>query len=298
MSTVRSSHETITPSMIQTSKSPSRISVSPLAGTLGAKVEGVDLTAPLGEELLHEIKSAFYEYLVLVFPEQSIAPADQVAFTRQFGPVEGHPLSPRKGVEGFPEVLVFENKPGTPGSRNDFWHSDISFAETPPAVSVLYGRTITPGCGDTMFCNMYRAYEELSEGMRRMLDRLTALHTSEALALRNRDINSDGLPIIDIPPPSRHPVVRTHAVTNRKALYVNPYFTSQFNEMTRDESRPLLEYLYARAARPENVYRHSWSQGDLLMWDNRCAMHYAVYDYDDSQPRLMHRTTARGDRPR
>ena len=298
MSAVRSSQETITPSMIQTSKRPSRISVSPLAGTLGAKVDGVDLTSPLGEELLHEIKSAFYEHLVLVFPEQSIAPADQVAFTRQFGPVEGHPLSPRKGVEGFPEVLVFANKPGTPGSRNDFWHSDISFAETPPAVSVLYGRTITPGCGDTMFCNMYRAYEELSEGMRRMLDRLTALHTSEALALRNRDTNSDGLPIFEIPPPSRHPVVRTHAVTNRKALYVNPYFTSQFNEMTRDESRPLLEYLYARAARPENVYRHSWNQGDLLMWDNRCAMHYAVYDYDDSQPRLMHRTTAGGDRPR
>ena len=298
MSEVRSSGETITPSMIQTSKSPSRMSVSPLAGTLGAQVDGVDLTGPLGEELLQEIKSAFYEHLVLVFPEQSIAPSDQVAFTRQFGPVEGHPLSPRKGVEGFPEVLVFENKPGTPGSRNDFWHSDISFEETPPAVSVLYGRTITPGCGDTMFCNMYRAYEELSEGMRRMLDRLTALHTSEALALRNRDTNSDGLPIFDIPPPSRHPVVRTHAVTNRKALYVNPYFTSQFNEMTRDESRPLLEYLYARAARPENVYRHSWSQGDLLMWDNRCAMHYAVYDYDDSQPRLMHRTTAGGDRPR
>ena len=92
--------------------------------------------------------------------------------------------------------------------------------------------------------------------------------------------------------------MRTHAATNRKALYVNPYFTSQFKEMTREESRPLLEYLYKRATRPENVYRHSWRQSDLLMWDNRCAMHYAVYDYDDSQPRLMHRTTAGGDRPR
>ncbi len=284
--------------MSQTAISPSRFTVSPPAGTLGAEVDGVDLAGTLDEELVGEIKSAFHEHLVLVFPKQTIAPADQVAFTRLFGPVEGHPLSPRKGVAGYPEVLVFENKPGTPGSRNDFWHSDISFAETPPAVSVLYGSTITPGCGDTMFCNMYRAYEELSEGMQRMLDRLTALHTSEALIERNRDAKSDGLPIADIPPPVRHPVVRTHADTNRKALYVNPYFTSQFKEMTSEESWPLLEYLYERATRPENVYRHRWRQGDLLMWDNRCAMHYAVYDYDDSQPRLMHRTTAGGDRPR
>ena len=214
-----------------------------------------------------------------------------------FGPVEPHPLASRRGIEGHPEVLVFENKKGTPGARNDFWHSDISFAEKPPACSVLYARTITEGCGDTMFCNMYHAYDELAEGMRRMLDGLTAMHTSAPLAQRNRAGVSDGRPIADIPPPAEHPAVRTHPETGRKALYVNPYFTSHFAAMTEDESRPLLEFLHLHATRPENVFRHRWRQGDLLLWDNRCAMHYAVYDYDDTKPRLMNRTTAAGDRP-
>ncbi len=272
--------------------------MKPLAGTLGAEVDGVDLSGPLDDELVEAIKRAFHEHLILVFPRQTITPGDQVAFTQLFGPVEPHPLSSRKGIEGHPEVLVFENKKGTPGARNDFWHSDISFAEKPPVASVLYGRTITSGCGDTAFCNMYQAYDELSAGMRRMLDGLTALHTSESLAERNRNAKTDGLPIAETPPAVEHPVIRTHPETNRKALYVNPYFTSQFNDMTGEESRPLLDYLTARATRPENVYRHHWRQGDLLMWDNRCAMHYAVYDYDDSKPRLMNRTTAGGDRPR
>jgi len=274
------------------------IVVKPLAGTLGAEVDGVDLSGPLDDELVAAIKRAFHEHLILVFPRQTITPGDQVAFTQLFGPVEPHPLSSRKEIEGHPEVLVFENKKGTPGARNDFWHSDISFAEKPPVASVLYGRTITSGCGDTAFCNMYQAYDELSAGMRRMLDGLTALHTSESLVERNRNAKTDGLPIAETPPAVEHPVIRTHPETNRKALYVNPYFTSQFNDMTGEESRPLLDYLTARATRPENVYRHHWRQGDLLMWDNRCAMHYAVYDYDDSKPRLMNRTTAGGDRPR
>jgi taurine dioxygenase len=268
-----------------------------LAGALGGEVEGVELSAQLDAEKVQQIKAAFHEHLVLVFPSQDITPAQQVAFTSLFGPVEPHPLASRKGVEGRPEVLVLENKKGTPGARNDFWHSDISFSPTPPAASVLCGRTITPGYGDTMFCNMYQAYDELSGRMRKLVDGLTAMHTSAALVERNQSAVSDGLPIPDVPPPSEHPAVRTHPETGRKALYVNPYFTSHFKGMTVEESRPLLEYLYQRAARPENVYRHHWRQGDLLIWDNRCAMHYAVYDYDDTKPRLMHRTTAGGDAP-
>ncbi len=269
-----------------------------LAGTLGGEVRGVDLSQEQNEEQIAAIRTAFRDYLVLVFRANDITPARQVAFTRWFGPVEPHPLASRKGIEGHPEVLVFENKKGTPGARNDFWHSDISFSRTPPAASVLYGRTITPGYGDTMFCNMYQAYDELSSGMRKLLDGLTAMHTSAPLAERNRSNVSDGLPIAGVPPPVEHPVVRTHPETGRRALYVNPYFTSHFKGMTVEESRPLLEYLHQRATRPENVYRHHWRQGDLLMWDNRCAMHYAVYDYDDTKPRLMHRTTAGGDAPR
>ena len=282
---------------MQATQSPFRLTVKPLSGTLGAEVTDIDLAGSLNDPLVAAIKQAFHSHLVLVFPEQQLTPADQLAFTRLFGPVEPHPLASRRGVDGLPEVLVFENKKGTPGARNDFWHSDISFAEKPPACSVLYARTITEGCGDTMFCNMYHAYDELSEGMRRMLDGLTAMHTSAPLAQRNRAGVSDGRPIADIPPPAEHPAVRTHPETGRKALYVNPYFTSHFAAMTEDESRPLLEFLCQHSTRPENVFRHRWREGDLLLWDNRCAMHYAVYDYDDTKPRLMNRTTAAGDRP-
>ena len=274
-----------------------RFTVKPLSGALGAELTGVDLAGPLDEGAVSVIKQAFHEHLVLLFRGQELTPADQIAFTQIFGPVEPHPLAPRRGVEGHPEVLVLENKKGTPGARNDFWHSDISFAEKPPACSVLYARTITEGCGDTMFCNMYRAYEELSEGMRRMLDGLTAMHTSAAIAERSRAGRSDARPIAGIPPPVEHPVARTHPETGRPALYVNPYFTSHFAGMTGEESRPLLEFLYQRATRPENALWHRWREGDLLLWDNRCTMHYAVYDYDDTKPRLMNRTTAGGDRP-
>ena len=282
---------------MQATQSTARLTVKPLSGTLGAEVTDVDLAGALDDELVGAIQQAFHQHLVLVFRGQTLAPADQLAFTRLFGPVEPHPLASRRGVEGHPEVLVFENKKGTPGARNDFWHSDISFAEKPPAGSVLYARTITEGCGDTMFCNMYHAYDELSEGMRRMLDGLTAMHTSAPLVERNRAAASDGRPITDVPPPVEHPVVRTHPETGRKALYVNPYFTSHFAAMTADESRPLLQFLHQHSTRPENVFRHRWREGDLLLWDNRCAMHYAVYDYDDTRPRLMNRTTAGGDRP-
>ena len=282
---------------MQATQSSFRLTAKPLSGTLGAEVTNVDLAGSLDDPLVAAIKQAFHAHLVLVFRGQGLTPAEQLAFTRLFGPVEPHPLASRRGVDGLPEVLVFENKKGTPGARNDFWHSDISFAEKPPACSVLYARTITEGCGDTMFCNMYHAYDELSEGMRRMLDDLTAMHTSAPLAQRNRAGVSDGQPIADIPSPVEHPVVRTHPETARKALYVNPYFTSHFAAMTEDESRPLLEFLHQHATRPENVFRHRWREGDLLLWDNRCAMHYAVYDYDDTKPRLMNRTTAAGDRP-
>jgi taurine dioxygenase len=123
------------------------------------------------------------------------------------------------------------------------------------------------------------------------------MHSGQATLERSLAEASDALAIPEVPPPRSHPVVRTHPRTGRRALFVNPHFTTRFADMTEEESRPLLEYLASVATRPENVYRHRWSAGDLVMWDNRCAMHYAVRDYDESMPRLMHRTTAAGDRP-
>ena len=279
------------------SQEPAEIRLHPLSGALGAEVGGVDLAALPGDDGMAALTAAFHQHCVLLFRDQRITPAQQVEFTSRFGRVEGHPLRSRRGVEGYPEVLVLENRPGQPGARNDFWHSDISFVERPPLGSALYALTVPDGHGDTMFCNMYAAYEALSPGMRGLLDRLTALHSAEALARRNNEAPSDGLPITDVPAPAEHPVVRSHPATGRKALFINPYFTERFAGMSVEESRPLIDYLCGLAVRPENVYRHRWRAGDVLLWDNRCTMHYAVRDYDETMPRLMHRTTAAGDRP-
>ncbi len=271
--------------------------LNPLSGALGVEVEGVDLSAPLSNSAFAALRQAFLDHIVLLFRDQDLTPAQQVAFTARFGPVEAHPLASRRGVDGHPEILVLENRPGQPGARNDFWHSDISFAERPPLGSVLRAITALEGRGDTIFCNMYAAYDDLSPGLRGMLDGLVALHSAAPLARRNNEGGNDGRPITDVPEPTAHPVVRTHPDTGRKSLFINDYFTERFADMTIEESRPLIDMLCRRATVPENVYRHRWRAGDVLMWDNRCALHYAVRDYDDTMPRLMHRTTAAGDRP-
>ena len=273
------------------------IEVHRLSGALGARVSGVDLAHDLNGDMLTRIQAVFDEHLVLVFPGQDLDPAAQVAFTEHFGLAEPHPLRTRRSVEGFPQVLVLENRPGRRGARNDYWHSDISHAEKPPAATFLYALQVPEGRGDTMFCNMYAAYDALSPGMRILLDGMQAVHSGQATRDRSLAEPSDALEIPDVPPPRMHPVVRTHPRTGRRALFVNPHFTTGFADMTEQESRPMLDYLISSATRPENVYRHRWSARDLVMWDNRCAMHYAVRDYDEHMTRIMHRTTAAGDRP-
>ena len=270
-----------------------RIGVRSLSGALGAEITGVDLSKPLDDAVFAEIRRAFHDHLVIFFRDQAISPADHVAFTERFGPVEAHPLGSRRGLRDYPSVMVLENRPGKLGPRNDFWHSDISFGEEPPAASVLYAIEITEGRSDTMFCNMYAAWESLSPGLRQMLRPLTAVHTAERLV---REVPSR-LSVKDAPPGVTHPVVRTHPETRRNALYINPHYTWNFTGMTPEESWPLLDYLTREATKHENIYRHCWRPGDLLMWDNRCTMHYAVRDYDDTMPRFLHRTTAAGFRP-
>jgi len=269
------------------------ISVQPMNGALGASITGVDLSQPMAPDVFAEVERAFHENLVVFFPGQDLAPGEQVAFTRQFGAVEQHPLGSRKGLDECPEVMTLVNQPGKLGPRNDFWHSDISFGETPPLGSILHAIEITEGRSDTMFCNMYAAYETLSDGLKATLQTLTGLHSAERLTqeVPNR------LSVDTAPPPVEHPVVRRHPGTGQQALYVNPHYTLSFKGWSKEESASLLDYLTANATRPENIYRHRWSVGDVLMWDNRCTMHYALRDYDDSMPRYMHRTTAAGDRP-
>jgi len=272
--------------------------VRQLNGALGAEITGVDL-GRLDDAAGAAIRKAYHEYLMLVFPDQDLSPAAQVTFTERFGPVEPHPLRTRASVDGFPTVLILENRKGRPGARNDYWHSDISHAERPPSASVLHALQVPDGRGDTMFCNMYRAYEMLSDVYRNLLHGLSAVHSGMATYQRSLERNdARAIDPAEVKPPRSHPLVRTHPETGRPALFVNPHFTTGIEGMTEAESRPVLNMLYEVATRPDNVYRHRWRVGDVVMWDNRCTMHYAVMDYTEDMPRFMHRTTAGGDVPR
>ena len=158
-----------------------------LCGALGAEVSGIDLSKPLSNATARDIVDAFHEHLVLVFRSQSLDPATQIAFTRLFGEPQEHPLRTRASVDGFPEVLIIETRPGRIGARNNYWHSDISHQECPPSASVLHALAVPDGLGDTMFCNMYRALETLSPGMQRLLDGMEAMHSAEVTMRRAQE---------------------------------------------------------------------------------------------------------------
>jgi len=271
--------------------------ISRLCGAIGAEIHNIKLEK-LDAKGLDSIRTAFHEYLVLVFPDQNLTPADQVAFTENFGPVEPHPLRTRDSVAGFPQVLILENQPGKPGAPNNYWHSDISHAATPPAATVLYSLIIPEGRGDTLFCNMVQAYETLSIGLKGAISNLRALHSGQATYERSLDKNdARRIDPTELKPPHVHPVVRTHPETGKRALFVNPHFTVGLENMTAEESVTILSVLYKAATQPENIYRHRWRPGDVVIWDNRSTMHYAVLDYTEDMPRKMHRTTAGGEIP-
>jgi taurine dioxygenase len=273
------------------------LNLTPLTGSLGATVGDINLSDALDETDAAAIRDAFSIHHVLVFPDQDLSADAQIRVTQAFGPAQAHPLSTRRTIDGHPEVLILENRPGLRGAPNDYWHSDISHASSPPLASLLHARTIPHGRGDTMFANMCKAYDDLSPGLRETLTGMRAMHSGEATRARSRAEKSDALEIGNIPDPSSHPMVRTLAEKDRRAIFVNPHFTTNIENMSIEESAPLLNFLYAHGTKPENIYRHRWSVGDLVVWDNRAVMHYAVRDYDEDMERLMYRTTAGGDVP-
>ncbi len=274
-----------------------KITVRQLCGAAGAEIDGVDLAKPLEKDTIAEIRQAFLANCVLAFRGQNLSPAQQIAFTEIFGKVEQHPLYRTNSIEGHPEILVLEHKAGQYiNGKNDIWHADITFNECPPLGSVLHCHAAWEGYSDTMFANQYRAYEALSEPLRRMLDGLKAEHSAEILQSRN-NAQSYNKPIKEIGPPVIHPVVRTHPESGRKTLFVNPVYSSRIVGLSEEESRWLLDFLFAHSVRPDFVYRHRWRVGDVVMFDNRCLQHYVVPDHPHDMHRLMHRTTAAGDRP-
>jgi len=272
------------------------IFVRPVAGALGAEIEGVDLAQALPAAVVAEIRHAFLEHLVVFFHNQKLTPVQQLEFARRFGEPMEYPQ-----LKGLPECPLVTPVVKLEHERVNFggvWHSDTAYLERPPMASMLYAVEIPPYGGDTLFANQYLAYETLSEGLRHALQGLRAVNTSTKADVsktredRLREAGAELKALAGI-----HPVVRTHPETGRKALYVNSGHTAHFENWTEAESRPLLEYLFAHQVRPEFTCRFRWAPGSLAFWDNRCTQHNPVNDYHGFR-RVMHRVTLAGDFPR
>jgi taurine dioxygenase len=265
------------------------ISVKRLTGSTGAEIRGVDLKHPLDDATFATIREAFLDHCMLVLREQFIDPDALMAFSRRWGEVlRASYLKPVEAPDR-PGMLVIPNLGKERSYTTEVWHSDLSFLPSPPAVTILSAQVLPEAGGDTMFASQYSAYEALSDRMKAILSGLRGLHGGGKLA--GLFGNEDTAPM------QSHPIVRTHRESGRKALYVNSLYTQSTEGLTEAESRGLLDFLFEHCCRPDFVYRHRWSLGDVVMWDNRCAMHYAVHDHGDS-PRVMHRTVIAGDAPR
>lgn len=277
------------------------LQVRRLSHALGAEITGVDLRKPLDKAAEAELRRAWLDNLVIVFPGQELAPAQQIAFGRMFGELDDHKSVPFYRHPEHPEIYLITNKQigGKPSETRDTgraWHSDHSFTTRPTMATMLYCREIPPVGGTTMFANMTMAFETLSEGLRAVLEKLEAVHSFAYYSARGlKGRNPEQIAHMNrINPPVAQPVVRVHAETGRKALYVSEMMTSHFAGMTQEESAGLLEYLFRHSVKPEFTYRHNWKVNDLLMWDNRCTMHLAPADYTHDEPRHMHRITVLG----
>jgi alpha-ketoglutarate-dependent taurine dioxygenase len=275
-----------------------QLQITRIAGALGAEISGVDLAADLDDSTVRAIRQALLDHLVVFFRDQELPPDRFLAFAKRFGTPSEYPLI--KGIEGYPDIIKVAKLEDETVNFGGIWHSDTSYLERPSMATLLVAREVPPFGGDTLFANMYLAYESLSEGLRRVLDGLKAVNSSaKADATRTREdrIKSDPTPQSRSEFLSEHPVVRTHPETGRKALYVNVAHTVRFAGMTEEESAPLLQYLFRHQTRPEFTCRFSWRVGSLAFWDNRAAQHNPVNDYHGFR-RIMHRITLAGDRPR
>jgi len=274
-----------------------RLSVEPVAGALGAEISGIDLARPLSEDTIAAIRRAWLDHLVIFFREQPLSPAQFLGFARCFGEPIEYPFV--KGLEDHPEIIPVLKLEHERVNFGGVWHSDTAYLDVPPMASMLVAREIPPYGGDTLFANMYLAYETLSHGLKALLEGLSAINSSaKADASRTReDRMKDSAREVKKDYVAAHPVVRRHPETGRRALYVNVAHTVRFDGMTEEESRPLLDYLFRHQTRPELTCRFRWRPGSIAFWDNRCAQHNAINDYAGHR-RLLHRITLAGDVPK
>jgi len=279
-----------------------QIEVQPISGALGAEIHGVDLSQPLDDATFADIRQAFHDHCVIFFRDQKLTPDQHKDFARRFGPLNVHPFVGH--VKGHPEIIPIIKEKDEKVNFGGGWHSDMSFLPEPSLGSVLYALETPTFGGDTLWANQYLAYEQLSSGMKKMLEGLTAVHTAGMQYGTNSEAskNSAGRKsmetkaTVEAETTVEHPVVRTHPETGRKALFVNEAFTLKFSGMTKRESQPLLRFLFDHATQEPFTCRFRWEPGSIAFWDNRCTQHYALNDYH-GQRREMHRVTVDGDKP-
>ena len=269
-----------------------------IAGALGAEILGVDLGRDLDAATVAAIRRAWLEHLVVFFRDQDLPPERFLAFARRFGEPVEYPFI--NGLPEFPVITPVVKLEHETVNFGGLWHSDTAYLERPPMGTMLIAREVPPWGGDTLFANMYLAWETLSPGLQRLLDGLAAVNSSakaDVTKTREDRMRDGARAEARRAYEARHPVVRTHPETGRKALYVNGGHTVRFHEMSEEESAPLLAYLFAHQVRPEFTCRFQWRPGSIAFWDNRCAQHNPVNDYHGFR-RVMHRITLAGDRPR
>ncbi|MDF3842459.1 taurine dioxygenase [Pseudomonas citronellolis] len=274
------------------------LTLAPLSPALGAVVSGIDLRQPLDDAQQQAIEQALLTHQVLFFRDQPLTPQQQAAFAARFGDLHIHPIYP--SVPEQREVIVLDTAV-TDVRDNAIWHTDVTFLETPALGAVLAAKQLPPYGGDTLWASGIAAFEALSKPLQRLLDGLTATHDiSKSFPQERFGATDADLARLEEArkknPPRSHPVIRTHPVIGRKALFVSDGFTTRINELSAAESRAILDLLFAHVARPEFTVRWRWRENDVAFWDNRVTQHYAVDDYRP-QRRVMHRATILGDKP-
>lgn len=276
------------------------IEVRPLSGALGAEIRGVDLSKAVDDATIAEMRRALLEHLVICIRDQVLTVEQHKAFGLRFGALDTHPYV--KPLDGHPEVIRIIKEPSDKyafGGSN--WHSDVPFFDAPSMGTILYAREVPEYGGDTAFSNMYLGYESLSEGMKEMLAGMKAMNTAGMVYGPNPYMEKDSKTMQYLRSEKAnaevaHPVVRTHPETGRKSLFLDRSFTSRFEDMTREESLPLIEFLCKHATQPRFTFRLHWQKNTVGFFDNRCTQHIAINDYY-GQRRVVDRVTMAGERP-
>jgi taurine dioxygenase len=266
---------------------------------VGAEIHNVDLADPMPDRTYQDIRNALNEHGVIFFRDQKLTPAQHLAFTERFGEIEFDDTSSMSTPDGFPMIGEVRKEPEATRNIGGNWHTDHSFDALPPLGAVLLARELPEYGGDTLFASMYAAYDALSDGLKKTLGGLRAVHAKTRAFVGlppDRQVSAQEKAKVEQAFAAReavHPVTPRHPESGRKLLFVNPTYTVRFEGWTEKESQPLLDYLFRHAARPEFTYRFQWREGSMAFWDNRSVWHYALNDYHGSRL-LMHRICVKG----